>query len=88
VIYESLVQGTLARAARRVKVHNLGLEPWEGLEMGLQVETFERRKQQTPVAKYVKERLYYGYTDENGEHQTTMRTGRNGSRRTASNSTR
>lgn len=54
-IYESLVEGTLARGARRVKVHNLGLEPWEGVEMGLQVETFERRKQKTVVARYVKD---------------------------------
>lgn len=52
-IYESLVEGTTARAARRVKVHNLGLEPWEAVAMGLQVETFERRKQRTVVAKYV-----------------------------------
>ena len=52
-IYEGLVEGTVARAARRVKVHNLGLEPWEAVAAGLQVETFERRKQRTVVAKYV-----------------------------------
>jgi hypothetical protein len=52
-IYEALVEGTLARRARRVKVHNLGLEPWEGVKMGLQVETFEKRKQRVPVAKYI-----------------------------------
>jgi hypothetical protein len=62
-IYEALVEGTLARAARRVKVHNLGIEPWEGVKMGLQIETFDARKQRVPVAKYVKDRHY----DEDGD---------------------
>lgn len=52
-IYESLVEETIARPGRKVTVHNLGMEPWEGMDMGLQVETFEKRKQKTVVAKYI-----------------------------------
>jgi hypothetical protein len=54
-IYESLVKETIARGARKMHVHNLGLEPWEGVRAGLQVETFDRRKQRVPVARYIKD---------------------------------
>ncbi len=52
-IFESLQQGTRARPGRRVKVVNLGLEPAEARKMGLQVETFTKKKGIIPVAKYV-----------------------------------
>jgi hypothetical protein len=58
MIYQSFQAATKARAARKVKIVNLGLEPWEAIEMGLAVETVEegegdRRK---AVADYVLER--------------------------------
>jgi hypothetical protein len=52
-IYEALVEETIARPSRKVVVHNLGMEPWEGMQLGLQVETFEMRKQRTTAAKYI-----------------------------------
>lgn len=56
VIYESLVEETRRRGARRVTVHNLGLEPWEGMRMGLEMETFEAKSKRAPVARYVRDR--------------------------------
>lgn len=54
VIHQSLVEGTLARPGRRVKVINLGLDPWEAKEMGLLSEKVTSQKE-VPVARYVKE---------------------------------
>ncbi|MGD0885900.1 MAG: hypothetical protein ABSA46_13705 [Thermodesulfovibrionales bacterium] len=54
LIYQCLVRATKARPARRVKVHNLGLEPWEALMMGLRVEDAEKTKDRKPVAEYAK----------------------------------
>lgn len=45
-------EATNARPGRRVKVINLGLEPEEAEDMGLQVETFDSERQR-PVADYV-----------------------------------
>lgn len=56
LIYEALVSETVARSARTVKVHNLGLEPWEGRAMGLQEETFVDKRSKVPVARYIRER--------------------------------
>lgn len=53
LIFEKLTEATQARRARRVEIHNLGLDPWEGHEMGLQAETFERKKGRVPIAGYV-----------------------------------
>ena len=53
MIYQSLIEGTKARPERKVKVINLGLEPKEGLKMGLQVENIKGKKKKIPVAKYV-----------------------------------
>jgi hypothetical protein len=39
VIFQTLVQETKARAARKIEIVNLGLFPWEGLANGLQYET-------------------------------------------------
>ncbi|MNY85839.1 DNA topoisomerase VI subunit A [compost metagenome] len=51
-IYEALQEETIARPGRKVKIINLGLEPEEALEMGLEVETFNS-KDKRPVADYV-----------------------------------
>lgn len=53
LIYQALTQGTAARAARKVKIVNLGLDPWSAVEMGLQIEDFTS-KRTAPVANYVK----------------------------------
>lgn len=54
IIYQSLQEATLARAARRVEVINLGLEPDEGLDMGLQTEEVSSGKdRRIAVAEYV-----------------------------------
>jgi hypothetical protein len=53
LIMQSLQEATKARPARRVKVINLGLEPQEALDMGLQPEPVERKKAKiAPVAEY------------------------------------
>lgn len=66
LIYQALTEATRARGARKVKVINLGLDPWEAVNvMGLQVETFKEAsdsKRKLPVANYVHE-----YDGEDGE---------------------
>jgi hypothetical protein len=42
--------------ARKIEIINLGLEPWEAIEMGLEVEEVERGDKRKPVADYVLER--------------------------------
>ena len=44
MIYQTLQEATKARGARKIKIINLGLEPWEAVEMGLEVETVEETK--------------------------------------------
>lgn len=60
LIYQALTEATRARGARKVHVINLGLDPWEALDMDLQVETFRelggKRDRQLPVAEYVSKR--------------------------------
>lgn len=51
-IFETLQEATSARPGRKVKVINLGLDPAEAIDMGLQVETFESDRRR-PVADYV-----------------------------------
>lgn len=54
MIYQSLVEETKARAKRTVEVINLGLDPEEANNMGLQVETFRTEGgRKMPVASYV-----------------------------------
>jgi hypothetical protein len=62
MIYQTLQEETKARGARKIKIVHLGLQPWEAVEMGLQVETIERGKKRKPVADYVKA------ADKSGEH--------------------
>ena len=55
MIYHTMVNETKARGARKIEVVNLGLEPWEGVEMGLEVEPVEKTERRRPVAPYVDE---------------------------------
>jgi hypothetical protein len=56
MIFHTLVNETKARGARKIEVVNLGLEPWQGINLGLEVEKVEggtdRRR---AVAPYVVE---------------------------------
>jgi hypothetical protein len=52
MIYQALQEATAARPARNVKIVNLGLEPREGVALGLPIESPERKGRQ-PVARYV-----------------------------------
>jgi P4 family phage/plasmid primase-like protien len=61
MIYQTFQEATKARGARSVEIVNLGLDPWEAVEMGLRVEEFDRKKladgsdREIPVADYVEE---------------------------------
>jgi hypothetical protein len=55
LIYQTFQEATKARVARKIKIVNLGLEPWEAIEMGLEVETLKRGERRKPVADYVRE---------------------------------
>ena len=57
MIYQTLQEATRARGARNITIINLGLEPWEAINMGLEVETVEdsKSKKRKPVADYVRE---------------------------------
>jgi hypothetical protein len=57
MIYQTLQEATAARGARKIKIVNIGLEPWEALARGLEVETVKREegdRRRKPVADYVK----------------------------------
>jgi hypothetical protein len=56
MIYQTLQEETKARGARKIKIVKLGLEPWEAVAMGLEVETVEKTKRRKPVADYVRKR--------------------------------
>lgn len=59
LIYQALTEATRARPARKVKIINLGLDPWEAMDMNLQLETFREEqdaKRQLPVASYIHEK--------------------------------
>ena len=53
MIYQTLQEATRARGARKIKIVNIGLEPWEAVEMGLEVETIEEKGRRKAVAGYV-----------------------------------
>jgi Histidine kinase-, DNA gyrase B-, and HSP90-like ATPase len=55
MIYHTLVNETKARGARKIEIVNLGLEPWEGVEKGLEVEDVEGTDKRRAVAPYVAE---------------------------------
>jgi hypothetical protein len=56
MIYETFQEATRARGARKIQIINLGLEPWEAVEMGLEIEEVEEKDRRKPVADYVRER--------------------------------
>jgi hypothetical protein len=56
MIYQTFQEATKARGARKIRIVNLGLEPWEAIEMGLEIETVENGDRRKPVADYVRER--------------------------------
>jgi hypothetical protein len=53
MIFQTLQEETMARGARKIEIINIGLEPWEAVAMGLEVETLEEGKQRKAVADYV-----------------------------------
>lgn len=53
MIYETLQHSTISRPGRKFKVINLGLDPEEAVDMGLQVENFKRSNRHRPTASYV-----------------------------------
>ena len=55
MIYQTLQEATKARRARKIEIVNLGLEPWEAVEMGLNVEDLPEAKNRRPVADYIEE---------------------------------
>jgi hypothetical protein len=55
VIVQALQEATRSRPGRRVTIINLGLEPEEGLAMGLAVEEVKPGKKRKPVGRYVPE---------------------------------
>lgn len=56
MIYQTLQEATKARGARKITIINLGLEPWEAVNMGLDVETVEEGRRHKAVADYVLDR--------------------------------
>jgi hypothetical protein len=56
MIYQTFQEATKARGARKIQIVNLGLEPWEAVAMGLEVENVEKTDKRKPVADYVRER--------------------------------
>ena len=64
MIYQTFQEATKARGARKIQIINLGLEPWEAVEMGLEVEDVEEKDRRKPVADYVCERRDGEHWDE------------------------
>jgi hypothetical protein len=56
MIYSTFQEATRARGARKIKIVNLGLEPWEAIELGLEVEDVEAGEKRKATADYVHER--------------------------------
>lgn len=52
-IFETLSAATRSHRGTKVTVTNLGLDPWEALEMGLEVENVADSDRRRPVAGYV-----------------------------------
>jgi hypothetical protein len=64
MIYQTFQEATRARRARKVRIVNLGLEPWEAIADGLQVEDIDKAEKHKPVAGYVLERVDGDHWDE------------------------
>jgi len=52
MIYQTFQEATKARRARKVKIVNLGLEPWEAVAMGLEAESIPAEDRRRAVAEY------------------------------------
>jgi hypothetical protein len=55
MIYQTFQDETKARGARKIRIVNCGLEPWEAIAMGLEVETVKMGERRKPVADYISE---------------------------------
>jgi hypothetical protein len=64
MIYQTLQEATKARGARKITIVNLGLEPWEAVAAGLQIEDVDKGDKRKPVADYVLEREDGKYWEE------------------------
>jgi hypothetical protein len=64
MIYQTFQEETKARGARRIRIVNIGLEPWEAIERGLEVETVPPGDKRKPVADYVQQREDGEYWEE------------------------
>jgi len=56
MILQTLREATRARDARSIEIIDIGLNPWEARDMGLEPESFEKKDRERPVADYVKDR--------------------------------
>jgi hypothetical protein len=56
MIYQTFQEATKARGARKIRSINLGLEPWEALDLDLEVEDVGAGERLKPVADYVRKR--------------------------------
>jgi len=63
MIFQTFQEETKARGARKIRIINIGLEPWEAIDMGLEVEDVEAGTRRKPVADYVLERGDGGHWD-------------------------
>ena len=73
LIQHTLQNATLARAARKIEIIDLGLQPWEGIELGLSVEKVPANYNKSgklrryPVGEYVRARTDQTPTGETWE---------------------
>jgi hypothetical protein len=63
MIYHTLVNETKARGNRRIDIINLGIDPWEAIDMGLDVEDVKYERRQA-VAEYITNRPDRGHWSE------------------------
>lgn len=52
-IYESLQETTKSRPGRKIEIVNLGLEPKEAIEMGLEIEQLDKKDRKKATASYL-----------------------------------
>jgi hypothetical protein len=64
MIYQTFQEATKARGASKIQIVNLGLEPWEAVAAGLEIEDVEGGDKRKPVADYVREREDGDYWEE------------------------
>jgi hypothetical protein len=55
MIYQTFQEATKARGARKIQIVNVGLEPWEAIERGFDIEDMETTDRRRPVADYVRD---------------------------------